>query len=100
MSEHHPGTGIAHDLADIFLCTGFVAVNGTILAGGLAFPERTPFQSVLGILMEFPAAFAVFNIQLMMIATIDADHGGDGGGFPEHAVGENGHVFLALLPRF
>ena len=49
MVEQHPRAAEAHDLAHPFAHVGFVAMDGTALAGGFGLAKRAAFQPGVGI---------------------------------------------------
>lgn len=74
VGEEHPRAGPPHDLPDLFLHFGAVAVCGAFSAGRLAgMPVRTPVQPFAGILEQGRAAGAQGGV-LFVLSAVESYH--------------------------
>ena len=58
MIEHHPWARPTHDHSDAFLHLWPIAVGGAFLAGGLILTITASVKAAVGIVQQFPAAWA------------------------------------------
>lgn len=87
VGQQHPWTAMSHHRADAFTLRGFVAMDRTVGAGGLAVLKRAVMQSLLGIGQEIAAVWARFGGGAMVIAAVAADHGLNSAGLAPQAMG-------------
>jgi len=97
MPECHTRTRETHDLLYLILHTWFVAMDRTILAGGLTFLIRTKVESIQGVILDFRTLGTISNLQLVMMLTVDTHHDFDGGCFTFNSICNNGHRGQVIL---
>lgn len=81
----HPRAGKAHDGACFFAHRRFIAVDGTLGAGGFSFLEGALGKAGAGIFQQFRAFGAKRAPGIMMLPAIHADHALEGVEFPAHS---------------
>jgi len=94
MTPGHARTCIAHDHTDLFTQLRLIAMDRTVAAGGLIFPERTVLEPEPGVLLQFAALIAEFTPGMMMVLTVKSDHQLNGLPLSFHAGMHLGHGFL------
>jgi hypothetical protein len=74
-------------------------MNGTLAAGWLVAPVRTPVDTLHGVVQQLPAFCAHGAIGMVPTSTVNADHTLDGVLFTVYAVFSVGHCSPSQLPR-
>lgn len=84
MMPKHAGTGIAHDIADLFPHFRLITVDRAVAAGCLVFLEGAVFEPEPGIFQKFTAVAAEFIPCMVVVPAVDTDHALNGFAFPLH----------------
>jgi hypothetical protein len=86
MSVQHPRTGITHHCLYLLTFLICVAVHLTVITSRFGLLERAGIQTAFGIFQQEGAIVTQPLWGLMMIPTVDVQHGLDGPFFPLDAV--------------
>ena len=78
MAVEHSRAGIAHDLSHLLADGRLVAVNRTLATGRFVIAKWTVGQATVGIILQLGTVGAdCLPIGVVMLATVQADHGAD-----------------------
>lgn len=95
----HARPGMAHDDTHALAHGRLVAVDGTTGARRLLLAKRTAVEALHGIVMQFLAVGAQLALCVVLVVTVQIDHGGDGAFFAADARAVVGHRVLSS-PRW
>lgn len=71
---HHPGTGVSHNLFDLFTHFTAVAVYGAFITDGFVFLERAIIEFLISVFGQCPAFGAKSGFHSVQISTVKPDH--------------------------
>ena len=83
--QKHPWTRVTHDLFDLFLHVGAVAVDETFAAGAFFVLKRAFVKTHKSVLFELLAFGAEFAVGSMMVSAVYFNHVPYGFLFPFHS---------------
>lgn len=83
---YHTGTGVTHDDTGLLAMISLITVHWAFGARRFLFTESAPFQALAGVIQELAALGAKRLCRVVMVATVNANHGRHRGRFTRQAV--------------